>query len=524
MSLPRILGIAASLRNARRGAGKRDLLSQLYSITTKEELFAYLSSESQKNLGNYNTAGQGEGKDSDEIDHTLHKNRGDAGLSNSEVTLSAALWAAQREGAEIEHLSLAEHFTASGRLRHPEIVRRKLLEADGIIVSGPVYFGDRGSLSESLIQFIVGDPVLTAAMRGRLYAGIAVGAKRNGGQETTLIYQMLDMLNLGMLTVGNDSETTAQYGGTGHAGDVGSMHKDSYGLDTSMGTGRRMARVLKLFTAKPVLIDLPKTLFLILQDANEIGARTVDRLVTLFGRSQHSSVINLTGRHINRCIACDTCPSQIGPDEDYRCIISSKDDCMKELHQKLLYHDMIVPVGVSLQGAVAGSKYQLFVERTRYLRRCDYIWGDIMVAPLVLEEQGDFRSLPIRMMTSFLRHHTVMAKPMIGYLRDNEVTNMQLLEESYLLSLGFAARLAAGRLALARESTALRQYNPIGYSLTFDKDMADERNRRQAAAGAARRHRLLTEAEKRLEAPSAAGGVPIPDFTVNSPSEKLEIN
>ena len=101
---------------------------------------------------------------------------------------------------------------------------------------------------------------------------------------------------------------------------------------------------------------------------------------------------------------------------------------------------------------------------------------------------------------------------------------MQLLEESYLLSLAFAARLAAGRLALARESTALRQYNPIGYALAFDKDVADERSRRQAAAGAARRHRLLTEAERRLEAPSAGGDVPFTDYKIINPSEQLEIN
>jgi len=499
MHSKKILGIAASLRNARWGAGKRNLISQLYTINTKEELFVFLTSESQKHLGNYNAAGQGDGRDSLEIYNTLQKNRGDTGLSNSEVTLAAALWAAQREGAEIDHASLAEHFNAIGQLRHPEILRRKLMEADGILVSGPVYFGDRGSLAESLIQFIADDPLLKAAMRGRLYAGIAVGAKRNGGQETTLIYQMLDMLNLGLLAVGNDSETTAQYGGTGHAGDVGTMHKDIYGLDTSMGTGRRMARVLKFFAAKPVMVDLPRTLFLILQDGYDVGARTVDRLVTLFGHSQHATVINLAGLHVNRCIACDTCPSHIGPDEEYRCIIAAKEDCMKQLHEKFLYHDMIVPVGVSLHDAVAGSKYQVFVERTRYLRHCDYIWGDVLVAPLVLEEEGQFQSLPIRMMTSFLRHHTVMAKPMIGGLRDNEVTNMRNVEESYLLSLGFAARLAAGRLALARESAVLRRYNPIGYAQVFEKNAEDERARRQAAAGEARLHRQITEAEKRLE-------------------------
>ena len=56
----------------------------------------------------------------------------------------------------------------------------------------------------------------------------------------------MDMLNLGLLTVGNDSETTSQYGGTGLAGDIGTMPQDDYGLETAMGTGRRIARMIKM--------------------------------------------------------------------------------------------------------------------------------------------------------------------------------------------------------------------------------------------------------------------------------------
>ena len=38
-----------------------------------------------------------------------------------------------------------------------------------------------------------------------------------------MIYQLHDMMDLGFLGVGNDYETTSQYGGTGHAGDIGTM-------------------------------------------------------------------------------------------------------------------------------------------------------------------------------------------------------------------------------------------------------------------------------------------------------------
>ena len=129
----------------------------------------------------------------------------------------------------------------NGTNKNLDQLKEKLINADGLIVSGPVYFGDRGSLSQSFLELIQRDLELQDAVSGKLYAGIAVGAKRNGGQETTLIYQLFDFLSLGMLGVGNDSDTTAQYGGTGLAGDVGTMHADDYGLATSIGTGRRIS-------------------------------------------------------------------------------------------------------------------------------------------------------------------------------------------------------------------------------------------------------------------------------------------
>ncbi len=498
MRTGKILGVAASLRNARWGAGNRGLVDQLCAIETKEELTAYLIRESQLHLENFVEAGRREGKNFLEIYDNLQKKRGDSGLSNSEVALAAGLWAAHREGAEIDYLSLAEHFTASGQQRRPEVLRAKLLESDGLLVSGPVYFGDRGSLAESLIEFIANDAELKAAMRGRLYGGIAVGAKRNGGQETTLIYQMLDMANLGLLTVGNDSDTTAQYGGTGYAGDVGMMGKDKEGLETSMGTGRRMARVLKQVKADVTLRDAPKTLFLIMQDAGGVAARMVDRLVMRFGRNLRPVVVNLTEHRIKRCIACDICPTHVGHDEEYRCIITSGADSLPDLHRDLLNHDLIVPVGVSMHAPMVASKYQAFVERTRYLRRADYVWSDIMVAPLVLEEPGDYRSLPIRMMTSFLRHHTVMAKPMIGVLNEGEVTNKQRVEEDFSRALEYATRMTAGRLAQAKEINPPRRYNPVGYVLAADKDREDERLQRRREPSEARRDRLTAEAKQRL--------------------------
>ena len=132
-----------------------------------------------------------------------------------------------------------------------------------------------------------------------------MGAKRNGGQETTLIYQMLDMAELGFLAVGNDHETTAQYGGTGHAGDVGTMHKDSYGLETSLGVGRRMARVLQTTKGNHQLAGPPRVLFLILRDSDGSALAHVESLASRFTGRMEATVLDVTQANIKRCIACD---------------------------------------------------------------------------------------------------------------------------------------------------------------------------------------------------------------------------
>jgi multimeric flavodoxin WrbA len=494
---PKLLGIAASLRNARWGAGNRHLIDALMTIPDRPALDAFLTRESELHLENFVQAGRRDKKPFVEIYRNLRKSNGEVGLSNSEVALAAALWSARQEGTDVAHLSLSEYFTANGDLRNGDSLRRELLQADGVLVSGPVYFGDRGSLAESLVDFISRDPDLRAAMAGRLYAGIAVGAKRNGGQETTLIYQMIDMLGLGFIAVGNDSDTTAQYGGTGHAGDVGTMHKDKYGIETSMGVGRRMAKVLATLNSGERLADAPRVLFLVLQDADGIALRETKALVARLGPRVKPSIINITDSNIKRCIACDICPTNVDLDEVYRCIIKSAGDDFSDLHPDLLHHDALVPVVASPRdrSRVVGN-YQTFIERSRYLRRGDYVWSDMLVAPLSFVDSIGYDSYSIRMMTSFLRHHTVMAKPMIGQLVNGHLVNADQIMAEFPAALAAAERLTCGRLAKAR-SHDLR-YRPVGYILSADKDAEDEKMQRRAAMIEGRTRTLQQEALARL--------------------------
>lgn len=505
---PTLLGIAASLRNARWGAGNRLLIEALGALPDRPALDAFLARESELHYENFVAAGRRDGKDFATIYRNLKKSNGEVGLSNSEVALAAALWAAQQGGVVVDHVSLAEHFTAAGELKHGEALRAKLLAADGLLVSGPVYFGDRGSLAESLIELIAADTELRTALRGKLYGGISVGAKRNGGQETTLIYQMVDMLGLGLVAVGNDSETTAQYGGTGHAGDVGTMHKDKYGLDTAMGVGRRMARVMRGLAAGRRLADPPRVLFLILQDANGAARRHTEALITRLGERIDASVLDVVDRTIRRCIACDICPTDVGRDEVYRCIVRSSGDELAALHPGLLNFDAIVPVVLSPRGrAGLVGNYQTFVERSRYLRRGDYVWSDLVVAPLSFVDAVGCDTYAIRMMTSFLRHHTVMTRPLVGHLVDGALANADDVVAGLGAFLDATARVTAGRLAGA--TPVPERYNPVGYILSAHKDAEDQAAERRRGMVEARAARLADEAQRRLAVDTVDSAAPV---------------
>jgi len=495
---PKLLGVSASLRNARWGAGSRVLIESLNLLQTKEALLDFLREQSEMHLENFVQSGRKEGKAFSEIYDNLKKLSGDRGLSNSEVALSAALWAAHRFGVDIEHLSLCNHFTPNGDVKHKEELAKKLLDADGLLVSGPVYFGDRGSLAENLLHFIADNSELRQALSQKVYGGIAVGAKRNGGQETTLIYQMIDMLNLGYLAVGNDSDTTAQYGGTGIAGDVGAMIKDTYGLETCMGIGRRLGHVLNLLHDEHEIKDEPKVLFLILQDAGGIAKKTVGQLVERVGSGATINVVDVTDNDVKPCIACDICPTHIGPDDEYRCIITSKNDALTRMHDQLLRHDMIVPVVVETKDrSKVTTVYQKFIERTRYLRRGDYVFSDLLVAPLVIEELGANCTLGMRIMTSFIRHHTVLTRPMVAHIVKGEMLDFDEVVQEMKEALARSKKLIAGRLAHA-ETESIRKYNPVGYVLSADKDKEDQRMDKRREMVDSRSERLKAEATLRL--------------------------
>lgn len=511
---PKVLAVSASLRNARWGHGTRDLLASIKGIPDQKELVAYLDAQAKVHLDQFVAAGREQGLSFDELYRNLRKLAGRSGLSNSEVGMGAALWAAHQVGCDIDYVPLSDYFKEGGESENLAELKAQLLTADALLLCTPVYFGDRSSLASDFIEFIRSDDDLMKHLEGKPMAGIAVGAKRNGGQETTLIYQLMDFMHVGMLGVGNDSESTSQYGGTLLGGDVGTAAKDAYGMETAIGSGRRVARLaLRLKEAKPEMLrDRLRVAFWVLQDADGFAMSHVHRLIKRSGNAIEATIIDATSPDIEvaRCIACDICPTKVGMDAEYRCIIKKKTDIFAQQHAEMIDHDVIVPVGyspVNRRGLV--NAYQRFIERTRYHRRGDYLFTDVMVIPFVLDELGANENLPIRMMTSLIRHHTVVGKPLVAHIHKGNILNLDVVDADWAMLLEQSRKLTVGRLQGIGMDPKIA-YNPVGYILSALKDKESSVVERRAVLHQDREVRMQQYAMTRLvqseqEAAQASG-------------------
>lgn len=501
-----VLGLSASLRNARFGAGSELLVKELKRLRSRYELGDFLRKQARIRLDDFVSAGRSKSLSFDEIYRNLQTQRPDQGLSNSEVVLAAGLWGALQVGCDIKHIGLSHYFPANrpGGFALDEL-KAKLLEANALLVSTPVYFGDRSSVAHDLVEMIRRDPDLREAAQGNVYGGMSVGAKRNGGQETTLVYMLLDMTGVGMLGVGNDSQTTSQYGGTALGGDVGTVGMDEYGLDTSVGVGKRIghvASVLKMAN-EARLEDVLRVQIWLLQDAEGRALREVTRisqdLRKLSGSKIEVSILDATELSIHRCIACDVCPTHVDRDEAYRCIIRKDSDAFKQNHNMFLEPDAVIVAALSPGDRdKLVSRLQRFLERTRYLRRGDYVLSDTVVAPLVLQDLDSRENLHLRILTSMLRHHTIMTHPIIGYTRDGHILNRDGMAVDLARFIRQATRVATGKCVMSSLGPEDTKYMPIGYVLSAEKDSEAGTEERRAAALNARTVRKSTRAIERL--------------------------
>jgi multimeric flavodoxin WrbA len=180
---------------------------------------------------------------------------------------------------------------------------------------------------------------------------------------------------------------------------------------------------------------------------------------------------------IYRCIACDVCPVKPGSRDDYRCIIRSEKDLFVQQHRDLVSVDALLLAAYSpAERGDLRSVYQRFLERTRYLRRDDYALADRLAAPLVISEVGSNQNLHIRMLTSLVRHQTILHHPLIGYEHGEKVLTRDRMIEDAMSFVKCAAQLTAGRVARSGTESSQLSYNPVGYQVSAAERAEQEAN------------------------------------------------
>ena len=465
---PYVLLVGTSLRSARYGKAKESLLSEIKKISSRDELNLYLKEQAVLHYDSFHEEFESE-KSYFKRYQSFRKHQLKKGLSNSEVGLAAAAWELKNSGIKSEFFNVNEllHIDSFEVSQNEVIKLKKIIKnSAAIILSTPVYFGDRSSLAQLFIDLCYSIFEEGFSFENKFFAACSSGAKRNGGQETTLVYLGQDFLKLGFKLVGNDSQTTSQYGGTVYAGDLGTAADDEYGINTCLGTARRIARTLTQKTLGEESLlkkDVPiKKIRTLLLNFSEFDLATLNE--DLKNNDLIFDCINVSNMEQMPCLACDICPTHIGPDDQYRCIIKNKKeiDATQSIHELFIKADLIIPIADNRSKSF--YSYQRFMERTRYLRRGDYAWGDCLTIPFIIgSDNFQLPTLHFRLTTSFMRHHTIISRAQ-SIKKLEELTNRvkKIIKQEIPLILG--------RYLLSMSSQA---YQPLGYYLSSAKDKED---------------------------------------------------
>jgi len=118
-----------------------------------------------------------------------------------------------------------------------ETIRPKLIEANAIIISSPVYFGSLSSQTKSLFDRTLPLRRNNFQLKNKVGAAIAIGKSRNGGQEFTIQTIHSWMHIHGMIVVGNNNH----FGGTIAV----PFKEDSIGKKTVDDTVDKVCELLK---------------------------------------------------------------------------------------------------------------------------------------------------------------------------------------------------------------------------------------------------------------------------------------
>lgn len=124
----------------------------------------------------------------------------------------------------------------------------KMLEADGLCIATPVYFG---LPSDLFARFIMRTRPLRHQdfrLANRPVGVLATAARRSGGAETTILATWLPFVRNGCLVVGN-GDGTCQFGAYGWASGRGDVRDDEWGLKQARQTADRVYTIARLVKA-----------------------------------------------------------------------------------------------------------------------------------------------------------------------------------------------------------------------------------------------------------------------------------
>jgi multimeric flavodoxin WrbA len=129
-----------------------------------------------------------------------------------------------------------------------QMVLDKMVEADGICIATPVYFG---LPSDLFSKFVMRTRVLRHQdfrLANTPVGVMATAARRSGGAETTILATWLPLIRNGCLVVGN-GDATCQFGAYGWAGGRGHILSDEWGMEQGFQTAERVYTVAKVVKA-----------------------------------------------------------------------------------------------------------------------------------------------------------------------------------------------------------------------------------------------------------------------------------
>ncbi len=369
---------------------------------------------------------------------------------NSDILVGAALLAIRLQGGNSLGFSLANLFSKSENMTDDkdgkyisdniavdsielQSLLTKIDECVGIVLVTPVYFGDRSSVANKLIQ-LAGK---YGFLKNKVFGAATVGAKRNGGQETAALYCLFEALSYKALIVGN-GPPTSQYGGTAIGGHRGTVANDEWGLTTTFGVASRVSQVGMMCKSTHTSSKTKTVRILILvtiDDSNRTLLKTVEQYISKLQSESPGTefkVVDAIKLKIYRCIGCKHCPGSgiisnsqtLSTNNHASCIIKNKDDDMHLIQKELIQADGILIAGLNIQNAIdINYRYQVLIERTRYIRRDNFELSNKLISSFTLHEVGAMVNQlhHVKTVTAYIRHNVVMCSPVEIYTHNGQV-------------------------------------------------------------------------------------------------------